>query len=279
MLKSILITAFIIISTAAALAESKQIPVQDNRGKPLGYIFESDDQKSLMLNSPDQPEFALASCGIKTIKMVSSPQKTFTAKVIEKNCGASTDFATQVVIQYQNNEKIVAIYQGRPKVQPIWNSEKSLVIERSALETNEIFKLDPVAFEIKIAEKDRFPRQGATDKKVNNEASFNFGTTLAQTSSDEMILRVAGWAQEASGLYKSSWGRWDAPKNYGDNPEELAQVLLGIRYAKAIEPFLAKTWTRQDCSAECDKQTQTGDLKKFMSKENCEKTMCSKVPK
>ena len=62
-------------------------------------------------------------------------------------------------------------------------------------------------------------------------SSYNYGTTgRASGMPAELLLRVAGWSQHASGLYRPEWGRWNGAPPYGDDPDGSRKIKDGIAY-------------------------------------------------
>jgi hypothetical protein len=60
---------------------------------------------------------------------------------------------------------------------------------------------------------------------------MNYGATgRAAGIPKEVLLRLAGWAQERSGLYRSEWGHWSGSPPYGVAPHTLEKIEAGFRY-------------------------------------------------
>lgn len=176
------------------------------------------DTKALVINVKEGSIIPVGICA-NTPGIVSvSPNKDFTARSIVKNCGASVDFATHVFLEKGKNFESIFVLSGKPKISFKWKAENSLEVSHSKLNEDEVFKRIPMAFGIKISEKSTIERIGHTEIESLKSGNSIFAATFSKTSGVEFAQRVAGWSQEASGLYLESWGRWDGKEPFGDDP-------------------------------------------------------------
>ncbi|WP_283149075.1 polymorphic toxin type 44 domain-containing protein [Silvimonas soli] len=63
--------------------------------------------------------------------------------------------------------------------------------------------------------------------------NFNYGATGTALGIPEVVLlRAAGYAQEAARTSTSGWGVYWGRAPYGDDPSDQKQIKAGIEYAK-----------------------------------------------
>jgi hypothetical protein len=65
-------------------------------------------------------------------------------------------------------------------------------------------------------------------------SNVNYGATgiSAQGTSEDILLRWAGWSQEKSGMTREEWGHWYGQPPYGDDPKEQYYIKQGIEMAR-----------------------------------------------
>jgi hypothetical protein len=152
------------------------------------------------------------------------------AAVYERNCGATVDFATHVVVRGPADTEVVAIFQGRPKVKISWNGTE-LEVHHSPMPSEKVFRQQSTGAGIRVS----YLAEGVTEIPTPPDrldfSNLNYGATgRAAGMPAEVLLRSAGWAQEASGLTRPEWGHWWDASPYGDDPQGSSKIREGIDY-------------------------------------------------
>ena len=95
---------------------------------------------SLLIAGCDRP---LIDCSDKLVRQSWAPDRARIAAVVERNCGATTDFTTLVAVLDAGDasgDDIVFVAKGSHKVELIWNSSTSLSIRCETCESKDVFK-------------------------------------------------------------------------------------------------------------------------------------------
>lgn len=86
--------------------------------------------------------------------------------------------------------------------------------------------------------KDQVKNKGPWDYKQQGRqygdfGNFNYGATgSAFGFPDQVLLRMAGWAQQQAGTSKAEWGGPWGRAPYGDDPDDQEMIRRGIEYAQ-----------------------------------------------
>lgn len=210
-------------------ADAAQVRISQADGTVFGVLTSSSDEETLSLELSDGRVLKIGSCGNEQKANAPSPDGIRTAAVVEWNCGATVDFATRVTVTEGQHSVLLIAFAGQPHVSLAWKSSTALEVHHSKLPTEAVFatgfKPDGISVTL-MADLETVPPSKGLDF-----SSFNYGATgRAAGMPREMLLRLAGWSQQASGLYRQEWGTWSGSPPYGDDPVGAAQVLGGIEY-------------------------------------------------
>ena len=235
----------IVLSAATVPASGATEPpnvfeITDDNGDAFGHLRHSEDDGTLILVEKSGFQMVIGECGDEIAHRVAAPTEGTEAQVYHRNCGATVDFATHVAISRGDQAVIVAVFRGRPHVEVEWIARATLQIRHSALEPQDVFTKDREALGITVSYVAAEEAVKLTDQYVLDFANVNFGaTTLAAGTPRELILRWAGWFQEASGMQRKEWNRWFTTPPYGDDPHGHEKILEGFRVYesyKSTEP-------------------------------------------
>lgn len=192
-------------------------------------LHDSGDGRSLVVQWQGM-EQVIGSCSDRLLQRVTLRRSSTSASVIERNCGATVDYATQVVVDGREGRETVAIFQGRPDISLAWNGRR-LQVNRSWLPADKIFLQRGSAAGLGIAYAVLGPPATPTSQNALDESNRNWGANgRAVGLPDEVLLRWAGWAQQASGLHRDDWGNWHDAAPYGDDPRGRTKIREGIDY-------------------------------------------------
>jgi hypothetical protein len=148
--------------------------------------------------------------------------------VVERNCGATVDLATHVELRSGEVRTPVAVFSGRVPVALRWTGE-ILAVAHAPVPRERVYRRAERAIGAEV----RYTTFGTPVPQTEylEYSSFNYGATgRASGIPAELLLRAAGWSQEASGIYRPEWGSWDGPAPYGDDPEGSRRITDGIQY-------------------------------------------------
>lgn len=108
--------------------------------KVLAWFFWGSTQLTAQIGCAPMYECA------DTIKATSaSPDGAYTATLLERDCGATTNFNQQVRLQKkdENSDRdsdVLFVVEGRPDVKLTWNDDRHLKIEYSVLPSSRVFR-------------------------------------------------------------------------------------------------------------------------------------------
>ena len=205
-------------------------------GSAVYTLQASDDGQRLVLVWDGGAE-VIGRCSEKMLQWVDLGHDGLSASVVERNCGATVDYATQVVVEGEGLREVVAVYQGRPRVSVSWDGVR-LQTRHSWLPDHKVFLERRIVAGFGVDHAAFGPAARTTSQGALDESNRGWGTHGRSVGlPDEVLLRWAGWAQQASGLYRPEWGAWDDAAPYGDDPSGRERIREGIdEYASADEP-------------------------------------------
>lgn len=216
----------LVLLLAAAMTTAEADPEVTIRSEDGNVkLMQSRDGKTLMLKLRGR-KLPIGECG--TEQLFKTGGASFVALVEERNCGATVDFATRVVLDADGAEYVVVVFAGRPRIE-LSIGAGGLLVKHSPVPDDQTFARQSRIQGLAIAYEVQGEAVGQTPQESLDFASLNFGATgRAVGIPGEALLRVAGWSQIASGLWRTEWGQWNESAPYGDDPAGTARVLEGI---------------------------------------------------
>jgi hypothetical protein len=155
-------------------------------------------------------------------------QRGILASVVERNCGATVDFATRIELRSGDRRMAIAVFGGRVSVSLKWTAE-GLAVTHAPVGPDRVYRRAETAFGTQVIYTSSGAPAPATE--YSDFSNFNYGATgRASGVPAELLLRVAGWSQQASGLYRPEWGTWNGAPPYGDDPAGSTKIREGIAY-------------------------------------------------
>jgi hypothetical protein len=219
-----IVSANVVIALPAFGAPTR-ITVVDDKGKKNGQ-FEEEGGVLFYTDSAGKRDI-VGDCSSDVKLRTSNSVNKVAALVVEKNCGATVDFATHVVLKSGNTEQSIAIYAGQPTIKLEWIGSDRLSITRSKLDESAVFLASGEAFGIKIST--ILAQDSVQSSKYLDFASWNYALMgLTAKLPKEFLLRLAGWTQQASGLHRAKYGNWNGREPYGDDARGHQQILNGF---------------------------------------------------
>lgn len=196
-------------------------------GEEAYTLQESADGRSLVLRWNGGEE-VIGSCSERLLQWLDLRREGLSASVIERNCGATVDYATQVVIDGREGRQIVAVFQGRPRVTLAWDAGR-LQVNRSWLPAQKVFLQQTRVTGFGVDHAVLGPAARATSQSALDDSNRGWGAHGRSVGlPDEVLLRWAGWSQQASGMYRPEWGSWQGTAPYGDDPGGSARIREGM---------------------------------------------------
>ena len=219
----------LLTARVSAGGEARRHPVVEVRnpdGTVYGSLRLSETGETLLMSWQGQ-ERPFGECGDEVRDEVAGHGATAITYV--RNCGATVDFATHLAVQTVAGREVVAVFEGRPRVALKW-TDSSLQVTTSPIASESVFKrIETTGGGLKITYAASGPAEAPS--QYVDYASYNYGAMgRAAGLPMEMLQRVAGWSQEASGLYRPEWGTWWGEYPYGDDPRGREMVMGGIKY-------------------------------------------------
>lgn len=216
-----------------ALAEPPTIEVSFPAGERL-VLQESPSESELLLTYGDQEPVAIGSCSDEPAGHVQSLRDGAQGFVVYLNCGATVEYSTIVLVARGTDRATAAVFLGRQPLNLGRRAGEGLIVRAPDLPDEAVFLKGDLALGVKVTYETAADLTRAPESEYLDFSSFNYGATgRAAGVPAEVLLRVAGWSQEASGLTRDEWGRWDGSPPYGDDPRGAAQVANGIAYFEA----------------------------------------------
>lgn len=226
---TILAIALALFAADVSASERPTVAIRNADRSIYGTLRLSASRDSLLLSwqGEEQP---FGGCADKAIQETRSPEGVV-ATVSQRNCGATVDFATRITLVSGAQTYVVAIFEGTPVVSVAW-SDGVLHASHSPLPSSRVFRREASTGPHRIVYSTG--GQAAPPSEYVDFANFNYGATgRAAGLPAELLQRAAGWAQEASGLYRAEWGSWTGAHPYGDDPRGRAKVKEGMEYFEA----------------------------------------------
>ncbi|NTV47924.1 MAG: hypothetical protein HGB11_15710 [Chlorobiales bacterium] len=226
----------LLLGSPVLAGDAPFVKIVNNDGKLFGTLHQSGNNQTLVLTKPDGSEQEIGGCSDTVVNRMASPDGSLHALVVARNCGVTVDFATRILIEDASGQSIVAVFEGRPRILFAWIEKNKLAVHHSSgMTSSQIYQQVPKSRDIEIVFVADLDPVEAT--KYLDFSSYNYGIT-GRTAGipQELLLRIAGWSQEASGLYRQEWGHWAGSAPYGDDPRGGANILNAIRYFDANYP-------------------------------------------
>lgn len=226
-----ILAAIAIVVIVEAQPPKDGVEVKADDGTTFGHLRAVPEDRTLVFTPDGGEPMLIGQCADDSIFRVPSPSEVTAAYVFHRNCGATVDFATQVAVAQGNASGTVAVFTGRPSVELKWSSDRTLTVSHSALDPEEVFVSEVEIMGISVTYVVFEKRAGSTDQDRLDFSNVNFGATgLAAGMPRELLLRLAGWSQEASGLHRNEWKNWLDEEPYGDDPSELQKIKDGFGF-------------------------------------------------
>lgn len=215
--------------------EPGQAEIVDANGLLIAQLNERELKDTLWLTLPNQEPIVFGECGDRIMQAAVCPEGSPAAVVYERNCGASTDWATRIDLvssaedMGKDDRNTIFIIKGSQQVTAAWKDSGSLMITFPQIDAKDIYKQQDRSGEITVeyVQTD----DPADETRYLEYANFNFGLTgIAAGVPEEILLRMAGWAQKKSGMTRSEWGEWDGDPPYGDDPHEHMLIKEGFLF-------------------------------------------------
>lgn len=204
--------------------DAQAAPVPD-----LGGLQECAAGTQLCLHKAGGPSLVVGDCDDETAGEIELSQDRV-ASVLYRNCGASVDFATRVMVRSAASSATVAVLLGRQPVALESAGPDRLLVRLPSGSSEIVFQQD-TRWDDVLVEYEEDPSLSIVTSEYVEFASYNFGATgRAAGVPAETLLRIAGWSQAAAGLSRPEWGTWDGAAPYGDDPRGHDQVSNGIQY-------------------------------------------------
>jgi hypothetical protein len=217
-------------SASAELPAQPPISVRGDDGRVIGTLASRDHPPQLIFVAPDGQRVTLGECADE-VRQEALGGGGRTARVEVRNCGATVDFATRVLVYGAEGDMLAAVFAGQPDTRLHWTGADTLAVHCEPLDDARVYARRQQVGSVSVRYiADRRPTLATPDDALDG-ASMNFGATArAGGLSLELLQRIAGWSQQASGLYRPAWGSWAADAPFGDDPRGHAQVLAGVAY-------------------------------------------------
>ena len=219
------LAAVAVVLALAAQAGDRRVEVRE--GSRVHGVLSVAPAGDRLLLTYGGHEAALGQCADEERSKAASPSG-ISASVVERNCGATVDFATHVELRSGELRASVAIFAGRVPVALRWTGEV-LGIAHAPVASDRVYRRTENAIGAQV----KYTAIGAPVPPTEHVefSCFNYGATgRAAGIPAELLLRAAGWSQQASGIYRPEWGTWDGPAPYGDDPQGSRKIKEGILY-------------------------------------------------
>jgi hypothetical protein len=222
-----------VLEVSKSMPSSVEIFNED--GKYLCTLKESEDGERLLWIGEGQEGGEMGSCGDEIKQRLSGPIEGIVAVAYVRNCGATVDYATCVDL-YNGDEQAgsiekdtIFVLEGYQPVEMEWSDDGTLVVNSPRMEQEKIYLQKEQSFGFKIEYRKNLKR--GPESQYIALSSVNYGATgMAAGFSEEALLRMAGWHQMQSGLWRSEWGYWYGDSPYGDDPGGHYMIKQGIEY-------------------------------------------------
>ena len=117
---------------------------------------------------------------------------------VYRNCGATVEFATHIVLTHDTQRFVAAVFQGRQPVRLDSSGSSSLSIHMPVLPAEAVFRKE-IKYQALLLAYSEDPRLSpASQSEYLDLSNFNYGATgRAAGMPAELLLRIAGWSQES----------------------------------------------------------------------------------
>ncbi|MEO8604831.1 MAG: hypothetical protein ABI629_19855 [bacterium] len=211
-----------------APAAPPQISVIGDNGLVIGTLTSSEHPPRLIFIPPQGQRLELGQCHDE-LRQEALGGSGRSARVEVRNCGATVDVATRVLVYGAEGDTLVALFAGQPETRLVWLGANTLAVHQEQLARAQVFVRRDEAASVKVRYVTDRELSGPTPDEDLDFASLNFGASgRGAHLPAELLQRIAGWSQQASGLYEPAWGIWSGAPPFGDDPRGHAQVLAGI---------------------------------------------------
>lgn len=216
-----------------ALAEPPTIETRSAGGEHL-VLQESPSGSELLLTRGDRDPVVIGSCSDEPAGETQPLLDGVEGRVVYRNCGATVEYSTIVFVVRGTKQAATAVFLGRQPLILASRAGEGLSVRTAELPDEAVFVKDDQALGVRVIYETAADLIRAPESEYLDFSSFNYGATgRAAGMPAELLLRVAGWSQQASGLTRDEWGRWDGSPPYGDDPRGAAQVANGIAHFEA----------------------------------------------
>lgn len=221
------------IVTPGVWANPGPVEILGETGQLLLTMEQSASGDGLRIVLADGSGEQRITCEDKTVTAGAAQGQQFSAMVEMRDCGATTDYATRVLLRGPAGTELVAVFAGKPDVKLTWTDQQTLNIDYASVAQERIYlQKNRTQAGFSITYRPVMPASIPTDQKKMDISNIHFGMTgTAAKMPREMLLRWAGWTQQQSGLYRKEWNDWTGASPYGDDPAEQKAILAGMQYA------------------------------------------------
>lgn len=215
--------------------EPRHIDVRDENGQTIARLQEGEQRDTLWLTLFNEDPILFGECEDQVVQTTALSESGLTAVVYVRNCGASTDWATRVDLVAsveragKDDRNTIYIVKGSQPVSVTREDNQKVIIYFPPMSPKHIYRQQEQLGEIQFDYKET--SSSFEETQYLEFANFNFGLTgIGAGVPEEVLLRMAGWAQEKSGLIRSEWSNWFGSPPYGDDPREHELIKEGIIY-------------------------------------------------
>lgn len=222
--------ATVMMAPTIALAEPPIVEISSPAGERF-VLQESPSGSELLLTYGDQDPIVIGDCSDEPVGEAQPLLDGAQGLVVYRNCGATVEFSTIVLVARGTERATAAVFLGRQPLILASRANEGLSVRAPDLPDEAVFLKEDQALGVRVIYQTGTDLTRAPESEHLDFSSFNYGATgRAAGMPAELLLRVAGWSQQASSLARDEWGRWDGSPPYGDDPRGAAQVANGIAY-------------------------------------------------
>jgi hypothetical protein len=243
----LLINVVIILMCSCNKQDKQEVPesipssvdISSEDGKHLGTLKESKDGKELYWYVDGQEAELVGSYFDEIKQKLSVSDTNVIAAVYVRDCGATTGLATRLGL-FKTDERTgaaendtVLVLQGQPPVELELGEDGRLLVSIPEIEELQVYQRKEQSYGIKIEYREslgEWPKLREVyvkDDLLKNNKNYGYAGSRKEFS-QETLMRIAGWHQMKSGLWKSSFGYWSGDSPYGDDFGGCNMIKLGI---------------------------------------------------
>lgn len=220
-----------LVGVAGVHPDTPIVEIRSVAGGRFGVLYESPSGDELLLRRRGGEPIVLGSCSVERAAEPRILAGGVEVSVVHRNCGATVEFATQVILAHEEQRSVVAVFGGRQPIRIDPSPESGLTVLMPALRPETVFRKETRSQGLSVSYVEDPALPGDPGSEYLDFSSFNYGATgRAAGMPAELLLRLAGWSQQAAGLSRPDWGRWSNGPPYGDDPRGSQQVANGIAY-------------------------------------------------